>query len=564
VLKGEGILTVVAELIKAATLRPDTHVVVAMAKWTEDSFKNLLRDHRISLDHVDFVTSRQRLPLLVRLRWFLYMRPKRPRRPSLFTRIKKAILAIPGVPFLWGKLWAAVRASLRKALATDSFLVAGPYALLVLALLLSFGPPLLLLWGIQKLLLQNFLAHKLWTGLHIVYRHGVTNKIQAMRTRWFQWLSWAHTAVVEDEFRLLARAAHARTDVPVWYVLHPGNVQAREIGRPIVVAVPDFVYADFPTVFADYIKPEVIERIGDLVGHAHAMVTYSDYVRQAHVVRHLGRELEATYVIPHAAMDLRPHLTGAIKQYDGRSRPAALALARDFVRSEFRAPSWTHNLPASYLRSFPFDEVDFLFVSSQIRPHKNYLNLFRAFEIVLRRKHLNLKLFFTGRMNDETPTTAILRDFVGRAHLELDIISIPGMPPEVHAAFYHLAKLTVVPTLFEGGFPFPFTESLSVDTPALMSSIPVTRETVPPDLARVTLFDPYDVNDIADRIAWGVCHRQELLTMQKPFYAMLRRRTWDRVLEEYLDVFRQALAEHGLGASERGDGADGDALSSAA
>jgi hypothetical protein len=45
---------------------------------------------------------------------------------------------------------------------------------------------------------------------------------------------------------------------------------------------------------------------------------------------------------------------------------------------------------------------------------------------------------------------------------------------------------------------------------------------------------------------------------------MLRRRTWDRVLEEYLDVFRQALAEHGLGASEGGDGADGDALSSAA
>jgi hypothetical protein len=66
-------------------------------------------------------------------------------------------------------------------------------------------------------------------------------------------------------------------------------------------------------------------------------------------------------------------------------------------------------------------------------------------------------------------------------------------------------------------FPFPFTESLSVDTPVLMSSIPVTRETLPPDLARFTLFDPYHVNDIADRIAWGVLHRQELLAKQKPF-----------------------------------------------
>jgi glycosyltransferase involved in cell wall biosynthesis len=501
---------------------------------------------------------------LVRLRWFLYNRPKRPPRPSLFKRIKKAILGIPGVPFLWESFWTAAHAALRRALATDSFLVAAFYSLLVLVWLLGFGPPLLLLWGAQKLLLHNVLADKLWTGLHKLYRLGVTNRIQAMRTRWFQWLAWAHTAVVEDEFCLLARAAHARTDVPVWYVLHPGAVQAREIGRPIVVAVPDIVYADFPTVFPGYIRPADGKRIGELVGHANAMVTYCEYVRQAHVVRHLGREFEATHVIPHAAMDLRPHLSSAVKQYDGRSRPAALALARDFVRSEFRAPSWTHNLPASYLRSFPFDEVDFLFVSSQIRPHKNYLNLFRAFEIVLRRKHLNLKLFFTGRMNDETPTTAVLRDFVHRAHLELDIISIPGMPPDVHAAFYHLAKLTVVPTLFEGGFPFPFTESLSVDTPALMSSIPVTRETLPADLAQVTLFDPYDVTDMADRIAWGVYHRQELLTMQKPFYAKLRQRTWDRVLEEYLEVFREALAEHGQEATDRGHAADRDALSSAA
>jgi hypothetical protein len=180
-------------------------------------------------------------------------------------------------------------------------------------------------------------------------------------------------------------------------------------------------------------------------------------------------------------------------------------------------------------------------VSSQIRPYKNYLNLFRAFEIVLRRKHRNVKLFLTGRMDFDTPDTVALRDFIKDAHLDLDILAVPDLPPEVHTAFYHLARLTVVPTLFEGGFPFPFTESLSVDTPAVMSSIPVTRETLPPDLAEVMLFDPYDVDSMVERIDWGLTHRQELLVRQKQFYKQLRSRTWDKVLEEYLAVFRQTI-----------------------
>jgi glycosyltransferase involved in cell wall biosynthesis len=91
----------------------------------------------------------------------------------------------------------------------------------------------------------------------------------------------------------------------------------------------------------------------------------------------------------------------------------------------------------------------------------------------------------------------------------------------------------VVPTLFEGGFPFPFSESLSVGTPVVMSDISVTREVVPPDLQPVMLFDPYDVEAIADRIAWALDHRSVLLARQRPFHAALQRRTWHDVAGEY-------------------------------
>jgi len=47
------------------------------------------------------------------------------------------------------------------------------------------------------------------------------------------------------------------------------------------------------------------------------------------------------------------------------------------------------------------------------------------------------------------------------------------------AACYKLADLAVNPSLSEGGFPFTFTEALSVGTPVVMARIPVTEEIIP-------------------------------------------------------------------------------------
>jgi glycosyltransferase involved in cell wall biosynthesis len=540
-LKSEGIMTVVAEILKAAAARGDTKIVVALAKWTEDPFKSLLHIHQIPLELVEIVTSRQRLPLLVRLRVFLQTRPKAPTRASWFRRMTRALRGIAFVPFLEKRISVAARAWFRGILATDSTLVFGTVSFLALLLLLVLGPPLLLLWGLGKLFLFNSLVERLSTRLQPLYRRCIANKILLLRSRWGRCLTWAHNAVMEDEFRLLARVVSARKDVAVWYVPHPAALQALEIGRPLVVAVPDLVYLDFPTVFDADTFNAIDNRIRKVVSNANAIVTYSEYVRRQHVLRGQERLIGSTHVIPHAGMDLEPVLNDVSQQFNGGSRKAALAAIHDFVRNEYRPSFSSEYVPADYLLDFPFDEVDYLYVSSQIRPHKNYFNLFRAFEILLRRKRLNLKLFFTGRMKLETPETIVLREFVRSAHLELDIVSIPDVPPKVHAAFYHLAKLTVVPTLFEGGFPFPFTESLSVNTPVVMSSIPVTRQTLPADLAKSTLFDPYDVCDMAERIAWGVSHCQHLLERQKAFYTQLRGRTWDLVLEEYLNVFHHVI-----------------------
>ncbi len=77
-----------------------------------------------------------------------------------------------------------------------------------------------------------------------------------------------------------------------------------------------------------------------------------------------------------------------------------------------------------------------------------------------------------------------------------------------------------------------------------MSSIPVTREIVPPELEDTILFDPYDVDSIAERLSWGLTHREELLKKEMPLYNELVTRTWRDVADDYRRVFEEAISLH--------------------
>ncbi len=84
-------------------------------------------------------------------------------------------------------------------------------------------------------------------------------------------------------------------------------------------------------------------------------------------------------------------------------------------------------------------------------------------EQVLRRKYLTVKLFLSGRLESDKEVVK----YVERQHLEMDVIPVHDLPLGVMAALYRLASLTCMPSLFEGGFPFQFSESLSVGLPSL-------------------------------------------------------------------------------------------------
>jgi glycosyltransferase involved in cell wall biosynthesis len=514
-LRGEGIARTLGALLRELTARPGARAVVAVAGWTEPDLRLLLEDWRIPEDGVEVLVSRARLPLLLRLR----------RRPPGGTRWRDrlAALARGGLaarPTRWALLRLAGVASVPVAILVA--LLAAPLALLAAVLL---GLPALALAAAARLARRG--------------RRSLLARAERLG-RWARQLeALLRDALFENEFRLLARRANRRRDIDVWLVTYPGAIHPLALTAPLVVAVPDVVYADFPTLFtADWVE-RVDRQIRRLVPRATAVISYSRYVAARHVVGYLGVKPERAHVIPHAPFDAGAALDAARGAPGQDRRQVARAVVRDYLagRVERRPGAVPGRL--AYVRDLPFDEVDYLFVSARLRPTKGYLNLLRAFERLVRRRYRSLKLVTTAAPEDGTDGGAVHR-YLSESRLDLDVLSIPDLPSSAHAAFLHLAALTVVPTLFEGGFPFPFSESLPVDTPVVMSAIPVTREVVPPDLWPAMLFDPYDVDSIAGRIEWALDHRRELLDLQRPLHASLRHRTWAHVADEYLAVLRAA------------------------
>jgi glycosyltransferase involved in cell wall biosynthesis len=120
-------------------------------------------------------------------------------------------------------------------------------------------------------------------------------------------------------------------------------------------------------------------------------------------------------------------------------------------------------------------------------------------------------------------------------------VFLTGLSTQELAAFYRMAALAVNPSLFEGGLPFTFSESLSVGTPIVMARIPVTVDAIhDSELRERMLFDPYDWKDIAARIEWALGNRDELARRQSAYFeSEIATRSWDDVLGDYVEILRR-------------------------
>ena len=308
-------------------------------------------------------------------------------------------------------------------------------------------------------------------------------------------------------------------DIEYWYVPSVFWKQCLKIRKKRVIVVPDLVYAEFPQCY--YSNPMVLRDVKDIelfFKKKPWMICYSNHVKERHLVQLRNVSPKRITVIPHGVVDLSEHLK--------RGLPPKEIIEVYLRRKSYAVPN------IAFLKQYNFAEGRYIIYTSQCRYHKNVIGLLHVLEILLRREHININLVLT------CSNYAQLEPELERMNLKREVIFLPHVPENVLAALNALALLHVNPTLFEGGFPFTFGEAYSVGTPSVMSDIPVTREYVDDELAKYMLFDPYDYEDFAAKVKWGLEHREELLAMQKPLFEKFAQRSWDTVADEYYKAMR--------------------------
>ena len=191
-----------------------------------------------------------------------------------------------------------------------------------------------------------------------------------------------------------------------------------------------------------------------------------------------------------------------------------------------------------YIIGYHFDDVKYIFYPSQARPHKNLLNLIKAYEVLLRKKYVRMKLFLTCDLS----TLPEIKEYIISHRLQYDILSFYNVGTKELAALYHQAELVVNPTLYEGGFPFTFGEGMSVGTPSVMGAIPQVLEmSTGFDLDDI-FFDPYNVIDIVNKIEYGINNKEILFEKENRLYQwMLQEYSMEKVGALYVQAFSYAI-----------------------
>jgi glycosyltransferase involved in cell wall biosynthesis len=316
-----------------------------------------------------------------------------------------------------------------------------------------------------------------------------------------------------------------------WLIPTPFWPEVHRITHRKSIVCPDLVLQEYPLRFADAGSEPIYSRILHTLQEAQQLICYSQTVKSHQLVHGVGLASEQIEVIGHGRVELSDYLKlGKTNPDQAERRQIALEHLRSYQRSFLSSnPYWNR---------FVWDRSSYVFYSSQARGQKNILSLLRAIEILRHRGEDPIRLVLTC----ERAAGSQIDLFVSEHQLDAWVLFAPGVSNQVLASFYCLASLAVNPTLFEGGFPFTFTEAYSVGTPSLLSDISMVREKLADGenetgcLPERMLFDPMNPLDLAEKIRWAVANRQELIALQRGLFEAFP--TWEEVARRYSDSLR--------------------------
>ncbi|MBE6367117.1 MAG: glycosyltransferase family 4 protein [Lentisphaerae bacterium] len=500
-LSQEGLGRLMVFIMKGMVENGDKVTILAPS-WHRKEIKELLKEQLLEKT-IKIRTMRYHAPVLLLIYQLLYYFKHRERKE------KKRNFWADVVNFLMSIVYSAL-SSYSFILFTLQFIV-----------LMIIGIPILIIVGLYaavRVVLQNKWVRKMLKPLKIVdvsrYIRFIPQKLKGDALA----LGVLNT-VRKYEIRKMVKFVN-KSDIEYWYIPNIFWNETLKIKKKRSLVAPDVVYADFPNRYSPLMSFKYTsENIDDLLSKQPKLVCYSNYVAEQHLAHLRDVRRANIQVIPHGAMELSEHLTAGL---------SAKEIVEAYLRNPYRE---TPNI--EYVRQMRLAECDFLFYSSQYRYHKNVPMLLNVLARLIREEKMSIKLVLTCANYWD------LEEMVEKLNLSRDVIFLPRVPEAVLAGLNGLARLHVNPSLFEGAFPFTFTESVSCGTPSVMADIPVSREIVTDEeLRKMMFFDPYDEDSMMERIKWALAHRDELLAAQLPLFEKIKQRSWADVAEEYVQSMR--------------------------
>lgn len=374
---------------------------------------------------------------------------------------------------------------------------------------------------------------------HIVVPHGMAETVRAdlsgtSAVEGLDWQVWEPARATTDPAEL-ARFANRTVPVRAWVVTFPHFSGALSLEKPKAVLYPDALPYDFPLGWNEDSAwgeeghwPRWRATATKVAETSDKILTFSEHVAVRHAGPLCAIPREKIEVVPLAPPDLAPLLPFVVgRRQTTDSRERAAEILREYARAQ--------NL--HYARDFPFEQIDFVSAATQDRPTKNLGVTAEAVRRIVRDMRRNMKLLMTAGLYRGATWTRLPQVIEGD-YFHHDLLLMPDLPREVHAALFHCATVVVHSSFFEGIVgALPFYEAASLGTPCLLARGPHTDELQRdvPELGQF-LYDPYDVDGLATLILEVVQNRAEYVDAQSAIHDRLAKQTWADVASAYAEA----------------------------
>lgn len=172
----------------------------------------------------------------------------------------------------------------------------------------------------------------------------------------------------------------------------------------------------------------------------------------------------------------------------------------------------------------PVYDKPYLLYVGNVKPHKNLINLVKAFELI--KDKIPHDLIIVGKKEGFITGDKEVYNLV--KNISNRIIFTGYIDDNLLKQYYKQADLFIFPSLYEG-FGLPPLEALATDTKVICSKISVFKEVYK---NMVEYFDPLNINNISECIINSLKNKDKYKIDKNNLYLY----NWNKCLEEYIKI----------------------------